>query len=44
MTPTTPKRYHCVDCYFRALFEAFASGDPDSFEDGEIEETEEERP
>lgn len=32
------KTYHCVDCYFAELFRAFAAGDPDAFEDGEIEE------
>lgn len=34
------RKYHCVDCYFDNLFRAFASGDPDSFEDLGVEEAE----
>lgn len=31
------RKYHCIDCYYRELEAAFAYGDPDAFEDGEIE-------
>ena len=34
----TVRRYHCVGCYYRALEDSFKFGDPDAFEDGEIEE------